>query len=178
MRDFLKGLDLDKETVDSIMAEYGKNIQGLKEEKDTLSQKVTTYESEIKNLKESSKDNDDWKTKFEDLDKKIKEQEAEAKIKAEDEILTNNILSVFGEKKFTSDYAKNGLIADIKSELVKPENKGKGISEIFASLTKNKSGIFEGSQMVDMPPIGDSDSGPVDLNTMSFDQYKAWRKNN
>ena len=32
MREFLKGLDLDKETIDTIMAEYGKNVQGLKEQ--------------------------------------------------------------------------------------------------------------------------------------------------
>ena len=57
--------------------------------------------------------------KLEDLDKKIKEQEAEDARKKEDEILTNNIISVFGDKKFTSDYVKNGLIADIKSELGK-----------------------------------------------------------
>ena len=156
MREFLKGLDLDKETIDTIMAEYGKNIQGLKEEKEYLTQKVNTYESEIKTLKESSSENNDWKSKFEDLDKKIKEQEAEDARKKEDEILTNNIISVFGDKKFTSDYVKNGLIADIKSELGKTENKGKGISEIFESLTKDKTGLFENpNKPADMPGMGE-----------------------
>ena len=31
MREFLKGLDLDKELIDTIMAEHGKEITGLKE---------------------------------------------------------------------------------------------------------------------------------------------------
>ena len=67
---------------------------------------------------------------------------ADEKAKKEDEILTNNIISAFGDKKFTSDYVKNGLITDIKSELSKAENKGKGISEIFESLTKDKGRII------------------------------------
>ena len=180
MREFLKGLDLDKETIDSIMAEYGKNVQGLKEEKESLSQKVSTYESEIKTLKENSNENDDWKSKFEALDKKIKDQEAENAKKKEDELLTNNILSVFGDKKFTSDYVKNGLIADIKSELGKTENKGKGISEIFESLTKDKTGLFENpNKPADMPGMGEgSASSPTNLDEMSFAQYKAWRNAN
>lgn len=180
MREFLKGLDLDKETIDSIMAEYGKNIQGLKEEKESLTQKVNTYESEIKTLKENSNESEDWKTKFENLDKKIKEQEAEDAKKKEEEVLTNNILSVFGDTKFTSDYVKKGLIADIKKELVKPENKGKGIKEIFETLTKDQVGLFENpNQPASMPGMGEgSESNPANLDEMTFEQYKAWRKNN
>ena len=74
MRDFLKGLDLDKETIDSIMAEYGKNLQGLKETNEDLTKKVNTYETEIKTLKENSQDDENWKEKFEALDTKIKNQ--------------------------------------------------------------------------------------------------------
>ena len=155
-REFLEGLELDKETIDTIMAEHGKTTQGLRDKNDELTKKVNTYESEIKNLKENSKDNNDWKTKFESLEQKIKTQEAEAKAKAEDETLTNNIVSVFGDKKFTSDYVKNGLIADIKSELKKSENTGKGIKEIFDTLTKDKNGIFENpNKPADMPGMGD-----------------------
>lgn len=176
-REFLKGLDLDNETIDSIMAEYGKNVQGLKETNDELTKKVNTYETEIKTLKESSQEDENWKEKFEALDTKIKNQEAENKKKQEDEILTNNIISVFGGKKFTSDYVKNVLIDDIKSELNKAENNGKGISEIFASLTKNKEGLFVNpNQPANMPGMGEgSSSTPNNLDEMSFEQYKAWR---
>lgn len=163
MREFLKGLDFDKETIDSIMAEHGKTIQGLKEEKESLSAKVATYETEIKTLKENSKNNEDFKSKFEELDEKIKKQEAEETAKREDETLTNNIVSVFGDKKFTSDYVKNGLIADIKSELKKSENTGKGIKEIFETLTKDKTGIFENpNKPTDMPGMGDGGSNADD----------------
>jgi len=159
MREFLKGLDLDKELLNTIMAEHGKLITESKEEVETLKTKVKTYETELKTLKESVGDSDDWKKKFEDLDTKVKEQDEKSKAQKEDEILTNSITSVFGDKKFTSDYAKNGLIKDIKTELVKEENKGKGIKDIFESLTKDSVGIFENPNMpADMPGMGELES--------------------
>ena len=182
MRDFLKGLDLDKETIDSIMAEYGKNLQGLKETNEDLTKKVNTYETEIKTLKENSQNDENWKEKFEALDTKIKNQEAENKRKQEDEILTNNIISTFGDKKFTSDYVKNGLISDIKVELSKAENKGKGIKEIFDSLTKDKNGIFENPHKpAGMPSMGDIDTPEItkeSFNKMSYMQRVEFKEKN
>lgn len=182
MRDFLKGLDLDKETIDSIMAEYGKNLQGLKETNEDLTKKVNTYETEIKTLKENSRDDENWKEKFEALDTKIKNQEAENKRKQEDEILTNNIITAFGDKKFTSDYVKNGLISDIKVELNKAENKGKGIKEIFDSLTKDKNGIFENpNKPAGMPGMGDIDTPEItkeSFNKMSYMQRVELKEKN
>lgn len=155
MREFLKGLELSKETIDTIMAEYGKNVQGIKEEKENLTKKVNTYETEIESLKENSKESDDWKSKFEELDSKIKKQEEEAKSKAEDEKLTKNITEAFGDKKFTSDYVKDGIIRDMKKEISKEENKSKSYKDIFESLIKDKEGIFENiHKPADMPGMG------------------------
>lgn len=50
MREFLKGLELEKETIDSIMAEYGKSIQGYKDQIDEYKTKITGYESQITEL--------------------------------------------------------------------------------------------------------------------------------
>lgn len=165
------GTKTEEDVTKEIMKDYGTAIASeqnkttkVQSDLDTANTKIKTYETEIATLKESSKENDDWKSKFETLDAKIKQDEADAKAKAEDEILTNNIISAFGDKKFTSDYVRNGLIADIKSELSKAENKGKGISEIFDSLTKDKEGIFENpNKPADMPGMGEgrqvSDNG-------------------
>jgi hypothetical protein len=47
---------------------------------------------------------------------------------------------------------------DIKTELSKTENKGKGIQEIFDSLTKDKTDIFVNpNQIKDMAGMGDSE---------------------
>lgn len=156
---------LETEQIDKVMALYGKaitkkdnEIETLTNSKKELEEKVATYETKINEFNESAKDNADWKTKYEELQTSIKEQEAKRKAEEEDKILTNNITSIFGDKKFTSDYAKNGLIADIKAELGKAENKGKGIQEIFDTLTKDKEGIFVNeNQIKDMAGMGDSE---------------------
>ena len=88
----------------------------------------------------------------------IKEQEAKQKAEEEDKILTNNINALFEGKTFTSDYAKNGLLQDIKNGLNKPENKGKGIQDLFDELTKDKTDIFVNpNQVKDMAGMGDSE---------------------
>ena len=50
MREFLKGLDLDKELIDTIMAEHGKYLTGLKEQIDEYKTKISDYESQVKDL--------------------------------------------------------------------------------------------------------------------------------
>ena len=52
MREFLKGLDLDKETIDSIMAEHGKHLTGLKEQVESFKTEVQGYKTTIDKLKQ------------------------------------------------------------------------------------------------------------------------------
>jgi len=156
---------LENEQIDKVMALYGKaitkkdkEIETLKSNKEELENKVTTYETKINEFNESSKDNADWKSKYEELQTSIKEQEAKKKAEEEDKILTDNINALFEGKKFTSDYARNGLLNDIKTGLTKPENKGKGIQDLFNELTKDKTDIFANpNQMKDMTGMGDSE---------------------
>lgn len=154
MREFLKGLDLDSELIDTIMAEHGKLVTKDKEELQTL-------KSQMKDLKENSKNAEELQSKYDELVKANEEREAKAKAEEEDKILTNNINEVFGDKKFTSEYARTGLTNDIKNELNKPENKGRSIKEIFDALTKDKTDIFANpNQVKDMAGMGDSEDKP------------------
>lgn len=156
---------LESEQIDKVMALYGKaitkkdkEIETLKSSKEELENKVSTYESKINEFNESSKDNADWKLKYEELQTSIKEQEAKQKAEEEDKILTSNINALFEGKKFTSEYARNGLLNDIKAGLNKPENKGKGIQDLFNELTKDKTDIFASdNQFKDMEGMGDSE---------------------
>jgi hypothetical protein len=156
---------LESEQIDKVMALYGKaitkkdkEIETLKSSKEELENKVATYETKINEFNESSKDNADWKLKYEELQTSIKEQEAKQKAEEEDKILTNNINALFEGKKFTSEYARNGLLNDIKNGLNKPENKGKGIQDLFNELTKDKTDIFASdNQFKDMEGMGDSE---------------------
>ena len=156
---------LETEQIDKVMALYGKSItkkdkeiETLNDSKKELEEKVATYETKINEFNESAKDNADWKLKYEELQTSIKEQEAKKQAEEQDKILTDNINALFEGKTFTSEYARNGLLNDIKSGLNKPENKGKGIQDLFDELTKDKTDIFANpNQQKDMEGMGDSE---------------------
>ena len=156
---------LEGEQIEKVMSLYGKaitkkdkEIETLTSSKKELEEKVATYETKINEFNESSKDNADWKLKYEELQTSIKEQEAKQKAEEEDKILTENINALFEGKTFTSEYASNGLLNDIKLGLNKPENKGKGIQDLFEELTKDKTDIFTSpNQLKDMEGMGDSE---------------------
>ena len=157
--------DFTDEQKDLVMSLYGKaitkkdkEIETLTTSKKELEEKVTTYETKINEFNESAKDNADWKNKYEELQTSIKEQEAKKQAEEQDKILTDNINALFEGKTFTSDYARNGLLNDIKSGLNKPENKGKGIQDLFDELTKDKTDIFASpNRLKDMEGMGDSE---------------------
>jgi len=131
MREFLKGLDLDKELIDTIMAEHGKEITGLKEQVNDYKEKVSNYETKINEL--SSKADDNSKT-LEELNA-LKKQVA-------DRNLNDKILEALGDKKFVNDYTKNAVISEIKKSLDDESNKGKSINDLLNNFTEGKDGIF------------------------------------
>ena len=160
MREFLKGLELDKETIDTIMAEHGKLITEAKEKTQDLENKVKDYESKIEELSSKAETNTKGQEELDNLKKSIAENEAKAKAKAEDDALTKNITSAFGDKKFVNEYTKNAIISDIKTALKDSNNAGKSVKDLFEELTKDKEGIFDNpNKGVSTPPTGDVNTG-------------------
>lgn len=156
MREFLKGLELDKETIDTIMAEHGKLITEAKEKTQELENKVKDYETKIDELSSKAETNTKVQEELDNLKKSIAENEAKAKAKAEDDALTKNITSAFGDKKFVNEYTKNAIISDIKTALKDSNNAGKSAKDLFEELTKDKEGIFSNPNPgVSTPPTGD-----------------------
>lgn len=186
MKEFLESLEigegkvkLSATEIKSILTEHGKTVNNETEKtKKDLTNEINTYKETITNLENQIKDmpSSDDVTKLQneinDMKQKESQRIADEKAKQEDEILTNNIITAFGDKKFTSDYVKNGLISDIKTELNKAENKGKGIKEIFDSLTKDKNGIFENPHKpAGMPGMGDIDTPEITKESFSKMSY-------
>lgn len=58
MREFLRGLGADKETEDTIMAEYGKRVSGFKEQIEDLKKLNNDYKIQIDNLNSSISEKD------------------------------------------------------------------------------------------------------------------------
>lgn len=175
--EFLTSLGLEKDIIDKIMAENGKDIEAekvktsaalnevekLKEEKQTLTDKV----SELSNSEVSAKE---YKDELEKLKAEIKSKEEKERLETEEKQLTDSILDVIKNKTFSSNYAKEGVIRDMKAEIAKPENKSRNYAEIFETLTKDKEGIFAnpnppapmpGMGKVDTKIIADADARAV-----------------
>lgn len=50
MREFLKGLELERELIDTIMAEHGKHLTGLKEQVESFKAEIDGYKTTINDL--------------------------------------------------------------------------------------------------------------------------------
>jgi len=88
MREFLKGLDFDDETVDTIMAEYGKHITKAKEEisdlkdalekanqeKEQFQKQITENEESLKNYQDLTNENKSLKAQIELKDSNVKKE--------------------------------------------------------------------------------------------------------
>jgi len=195
MNDFLENLEigenkikLSKEEIKAIMKEHGKTITTeTKKIEDKYLGDIEEYKNTINELKEqiSKAPKTD---EIENLNKKIADYEqkeanriAKEEAEKEEQLLTNNILNVFGDKKFTSEYAKNGLLNDIKLELKKDENKGLGIQEIFDNLTKDRTDIFMNpNQIKNMEGMGDIDTNVTQeaFDKMSYNQRVEFKHSN
>ncbi len=94
------------------------------------------------------------KFKQEKADREKAEQEA-----AKDAAYMARFDKLHGERKYTNDFTKNGIFAEFKEALSKPENEGKSDADIFAAITKDRDGIFTNpNPSIDIPGAGGSDS--------------------
>ena len=111
MREFLKGLDLDNELIDTIMVEHGKRLTGLKEQNE-----------ELKNANEKLKDdNQELNDKIAENNKSLENLQAMTSenkdLKAQIEMSDSNVKKEF--MKFVSNevYAKMGDDTDFATAL-------------------------------------------------------------
>ena len=100
LRQFLKGMELETEQIDTIMAEVGKNFSTLKEERDSLKDKV----------KELEASNSDTATKLQNLERELKsaveseDYEKAAKLKKEIDAYKQNLDKKDNNKKGDDDH--------------------------------------------------------------------------
>lgn len=170
-REFLKTAGVPEEAIDKVMAEYGKDLQAEKDkakqaqsELAEVKKTIETYKNQVAELEKSAGDNADVKKQLDDLKAQIAEEKRLADEKAADEQLTNTIKAALPQdKKFVNEYTEAAYISQIKAELGKAENKGKGITEIFTTLTKDKADIFANpNQLGNMSGFGGAGAADVD----------------
>lgn len=156
MREFLKGLDLDKETIDTIMAEHGKLITEAKEKAKDLEDKIKAYEAKIGELNDKAKNSEEIQKELDTLKSEIAEEKRQKEQEDLDNKLNANILEAIKDKDFVNERTKNSIVNEIKTALQDKANVGKSAKEIFDSLTKDSTDIFKNENVIkDMPEIKD-----------------------
>ena len=151
MREFLKGLELEKETIDTIMTEYGKGVTKDKDKVKELEKQVKEYQDQLKEyegkiveLESISKDSEKIQTELAELKAKQEEEAARKQQEEEHKVFISNLEPVFGDREFVNEFTKNAIIEQMK-ELVK-ENNGKSYKETFEELIKDQEGLFKNPQ--------------------------------
>ena len=157
MREFLKGLELDKETIDTIMAEHGKLITEAKEKTQELENKVKEYESKIDELSSKAETNTKVQEELDTLKKQIVEEKKQKEQEDLEATLNKNVLEAIGDAEFVNERTKNAIINEVKTALQDKANVGKSAKEIFEAITKDSTDIFKNkNELKDMPDIQES----------------------
>ena len=125
LRQFLKGMELETEQIDTIMAEVGKNYSTLKEERDSLKDKVKELEAsnsdtatKLQNLDALTNENKDLKAQLQMGDSNVKKEfskfvRTEIMSKVDDK---NDFESVLKEyKKENPQYFGDTVIKKVQS---------------------------------------------------------------
>ena len=157
MREFLRGLELDKETIDTIMAEHGKLITEAKEKTQELENKVKDYETKIDELSSKAETNTKIQEELDTLKKQIAEEKKQKEQEDLEATLNKNVLEAIGDKEFVNERTKNAIINEVKTALQDKANVGKSAKDIFETITKDSTDIFKNkNELKDMPDIQES----------------------
>ena len=157
MREFLRGLELDKETIDTIMAEHGKLITEAKEKTQELENKVKDYETKIGELSSKAETNTKVQEELDALKKQIAEEKKQKEQEDLEATLNKNVLEAIGDKEFVNERTKNAIINEVKTALQDKANVGKSAKDIFETITKDSTDIFKNkNELNDMPDIQES----------------------
>lgn len=148
----LEAMGISAENIQKIMDMHMGATEAKKAEIEKLEGQLKEANKQLKDANDKLKEMDGKDETINKLQKQMEDYIASEnarieKEKAEkaDRELTEKIVAAFPkDKEFTSDYVRNGIIADIKAKM--SEDSTVGVKEIFERLTKDKEGIFKNAQ--------------------------------
>lgn len=171
-RQFLKGLELDAETIDKIMDEHGSSVNNLKESLNSKKDEVKTLKSERDELKDKVRDVEDsedtinaLRSKYDEAKNKIQEYESKLKNNELDKrIITNvqdahdvdDVLNFVDRSKF--EYDDDGNISNFDDVLNEVREKKPHYFNVQNS-TNNNTGNDEGDGGTDDEGNGGTNDG-------------------
>lgn len=155
-REFLEGLGLDKETIDSIMGEHGKSVEAQKTkvtdlttERDDYKSQLAQRDKDLKNLKKKAEGSEELQTQLADLQSKYETDKGVYEQKLKDTQLSSAIKLALAGKVHDTDIA----ISQIDKATIELDAEGKvtkGLDEQLKTLQASKPFLFvpEGAQRI------------------------------
>lgn len=144
------------------------DIGKAKKTSDDLTAQLTKAQGELKTAHDAIADLEKNKGDTAALQKTIDDYKAADEKRIADEKaaaahaeLETRFTAALGERKFAHDYIRTGVLTDFEKALADEANKGKGDTELFEALTKDKEGIF--SSQNPMPNMGGMGGGGSDI---------------
>lgn len=196
MKDFLEELEigeskvkLSSEDIKNILKKHGEYIKIETDKVDTKYKNqiednkatISELKAQIENAPKSD-EMENLKSKIAEYEQKEADRTAKQKAKEEDEILTKNIVSAFGDKEFVNEFTKNAIMNEIKTALKDSANMGKSAKDLFDEITNGKDDIFANpNKMVDMPSADENIENVVskdDFDKMGYTQRLELKASN
>ena len=187
-RKFLEDLGLDKDTVDKVMAENGKDIESAKgeletvtAERDNLKTQLGGFNKQIEDLKKSAGDNEELKKQIESLQAENKKARVDFAIdkaltaaKAKNNTAVKALLKDLDKAELAEDGTIKGLDAQIKAL-----QKDEGTKFLFTLENPNPAG----AKPTGMTPGQSGDGQPQQItrdqfNKMGYRQRKELKDSN
>lgn len=176
-REFLTNLGLEKETIDQIMAENGKDINAEKAKLDALQATLDEANETIKGFKAKDLDVDAAKKSAEEWEAKYKEAEKARKAAARDHALSQEL-----GKTNTVDHDLLKACLDM-DKIIFDDDNGKiiGLDDQIAGIKENKPYLFEAEKKPKLKgahlgepsdvPAGEE---PADFGKMTYSEMTAY----
>lgn len=188
-RKVLEEMGLEKDQINTIMADYGKSVNSLKEQVDTLRTERDTFKSQVdssnkqlEELKGKITNNDKAKQTIADLQQQLKESEATAKAELLSVKKTNAINNALRDAKVRDTKA---IMPFINTDEVKFNDDGlTGLKDQLESLKKEKGFLFENAEptpgiQATAGKVDKADDGTapkVDMSTASYQELLDLKK--
>lgn len=160
MREFLKGLDLDKELIDTIMAEHGKQLTGLKEQVDDYKKEVESYKTQINDLN----------GKIEENNKSLENLQT----------ITNENKELKNQIQMNGSNVKKEFMKFVTSEVSSKVNDETDFASALENYKKENPQFFGDTQIKKVqssPSLNGGDNQPQTTNSIMNDILRGSRNN-
>lgn len=160
-REFLKGLGIPDDQIDSIMKEHGDTLNGVKSERDRLSDEIGSLKGEIKTrdgqIEALSKSAGTSEQLAQELER-VKNENADWQNKYSKSQLQANVK--LAAAKDANDV--NDILFFVKMDELKLNEDGsvEGLEEQLNTLKESKPYLFNASSQQQVPPPGDEQAPP------------------